>query len=49
MEQQVEKLQLREDNLNVLLKLFKGKKFMEYVSTMYLENLVRSANERFKK
>jgi exonuclease SbcC len=40
-------LEVRRDNLKTLLDLFRGQGFVNYVSTMYLQNLVSSANERF--
>ncbi|MEL6695371.1 MAG: SMC family ATPase [Bacteroidota bacterium] len=49
LEKQVEKLQLRKDNLKILEQMFKGKGFVKYVSTMYLENLCAAANTRFTK
>lgn len=39
----------RKTNLETLLKIFKASGFVDYVSTIYLENLVRTANERFRK
>ncbi|MGB0522981.1 MAG: SbcC/MukB-like Walker B domain-containing protein, partial [Flammeovirgaceae bacterium] len=41
---------IRQTNLKVFTdKLFKAKGFVEYVSTVYLQNLVWAANERFVK
>jgi len=40
-------LEIRRDNLKTLSDLFRGQGFVNYVSTMYLQNLVDSANERF--
>jgi exonuclease SbcC len=41
------KLEIRRDNLKTLSDLFRGQSFVNYVSTIYLQNLVASANERF--
>ena len=48
LEKDLEKIQKRHDNLADLQKLFVGKGFVEYVSTVYLQNLVAVANERFR-
>ncbi len=40
-------LEIRRDNLKTLSDLFRGQAFVNYVSTIYLQNLVASANERF--
>ncbi len=42
-------LQKREDNLKELRKLFIGSGFVKYASSVYLDNLCRTANERFMK
>jgi exonuclease SbcC len=39
----------RYDNLDNLDKLFKGKKFVEFVANFYLKNLIYNANKRFSK
>ncbi len=39
----------RIDQLQLLQKLFKGKGFVSYVSSIYLHQLIQTANERFKK
>ncbi|MDF9795873.1 exonuclease SbcC [Catalinimonas alkaloidigena] len=44
-----EKLLIREGNLKELASLFKGSGFVRYVSSVYLDNLCRTANERFMK
>jgi DNA repair protein SbcC/Rad50 len=44
----IKKLEARAANLKTLKSLFAGGGFVEYVSTKYLENLCRAANERFK-
>lgn len=41
------KLELRKHNLSELCNLFRGNGFMNYVSSIYLNNLCKSANERF--
>ncbi len=41
------KLELRKQNLTELCNLFRGNGFMNYVSSIYLNNLCKSANERF--
>jgi len=38
---------LRAENIATLKSLFKGSGFVNYVSSVYLQNLVNSANERF--
>lgn len=42
-------LQSRKDNLAVLKRMFHKSGFVNYVSTMYLQNLCRAANDRFMK
>jgi exonuclease SbcC len=42
-------LQLRQENLRVLESLFKGAGFVQYVSTIYLKELVARADERFRR
>ncbi len=44
-----DELTKRKTNLETLQKIFKASGFVDYVSTIYLENLVRTANERFRK
>jgi DNA repair protein SbcC/Rad50 len=39
----------RKDNIQILSKLFKGQGFVRYISSVYLQNLSKSANERFFK
>jgi exonuclease SbcC len=46
---ELKNLELRKENLGELRRLFTGKGFVEYVSSVYLRNLVLSANERFTK
>ncbi len=45
----LEKAELRYANLQELSKLFRGNGFVDYVSTIYLQDLCRVANERFFK
>ena len=42
-------LLLREADINTLKQLFKGSGFVNYVSSVYLQNLCKAANERFHK
>ncbi|GAB4342040.1 MAG: SbcC/MukB-like Walker B domain-containing protein [Flammeovirgaceae bacterium] len=46
---QMEKLAERRDNLQILQALFTAKGFVNFVSSVYLNNLVNSANQRFTK
>lgn len=41
-------LQIRSDNLKILEGLFRGKKFVDYVSTVYLREICDIANRRFR-
>jgi exonuclease SbcC len=41
------KVQERADDLKMMKNLFKGGAFVNYISTVYLQELVRAANERF--
>lgn len=41
------RLEIRKENLDTFQKLFKGFGFVQYVSYIYLKNLVNAANERF--
>ncbi len=47
LEKELDALQLRGDDINTLKQLFKGSGFVNYVSTVYLQNLCEAANERF--
>jgi len=49
LEQTFERLRIRGENINTLRNLFKGKKFIDYVSTVYLKDLCEAANSRFRK
>ncbi|NVO18662.1 MAG: SMC family ATPase [Bacteroidetes bacterium] len=44
---ELENLKTRRDNLKTLSDLFRAQGFVNFVSTIYLQNLVNSANERF--
>jgi DNA repair protein SbcC/Rad50 len=45
----VTRLDGRLENLNTLLSLFKGSKFVSYVASVFLEQLVAVANDRFRR
>ncbi|MEL7530586.1 MAG: SMC family ATPase [Bacteroidota bacterium] len=47
LQREFDQLDLRRENLRVLRNLFYSSGFVNYVSTIYLENLCRAANERF--
>ncbi len=47
LQKELEKLQLRAENIRILKSLFAGNGFVNYVSSVYLRNLVNAANERF--
>lgn len=49
LEKELDKLILRAENLKVLGNLFRGSGFVNYVSSVYLQNLINSANQRFYK
>ncbi|WP_346858035.1 SMC family ATPase [uncultured Draconibacterium sp.] len=44
---ELEKLMLRADNIKTLKSLFKASGFVNYISSVYLQNLCNAANERF--
>ena len=46
---QLEALSRRADNLRLLEGLFRGSGFVNYISTVYLQNLCAAANERFRR
>ena len=48
LEARQEALKSRHSNLEVLEKLFRGRGFVRYISSVFLEELVRAANERFR-
>ena len=49
LQKDLEKLQLRAENIRTLKSLFAGNGFVNYVSSVYLQNLVIAANSRFFK
>ena len=49
LEAEHDKLQHRASNLSTLKNMFKGGGFVSYISSVYLQNLCRAANERFYK
>jgi exonuclease SbcC len=46
---ELDRLRIRGENINTLRNLFKGKKFIDYVATVYLRELCVAANSRFRK
>lgn len=46
---EIKKLNLRADNIKIMKSLFKASGFVNYISSVYLQNLCKSANERFFK
>ncbi len=48
LEKELQELSRRRENLKVLKSLFQGKRFVEYASRLYLQNLCESANQRFR-
>jgi exonuclease SbcC len=46
---QLEQLQLRAENLKTMKSLFKASGFVNYISSVYLQNLCNAANDRFFK
>ncbi len=49
LEKKNENLLKRKENISLLYNLFKAKGFVNYISTVYLQNLSESANDRFFK
>lgn len=49
LEQELEELKIKLENIRVIKNMFKGSGFVNYVSTVYLRNLCVAANERFMK
>lgn len=47
LQKSLESLQLRADNIKTLKYLFKGSGFVNYISSVYLQNLCNAANDRF--
>ncbi len=48
LEKELKTLELRAENINTLAKLFKGQGFVNYISSVYLQNIIKAANERFQ-
>ncbi len=46
---QKDALELRAENLKTLTSLFRGSGFVNYISSIYLQNLCKAANDRFVK
>ncbi len=46
---ELERLQVRAENIKTLKNLFRSSGFVNYVSTIYLQNLCVAANDRFRK
>ena len=46
---ELEKYRQREEDINVLKKLFKGSGFVNYISQVFLKDICNAANERFQK
>lgn len=44
---ELEQLELRAENIRTLKSLFKASGFVDYISSIYLQNLCNAANERF--
>jgi len=47
LEKNLEKMRIREGNIKILASLFRKNGFLDYVSTVYLQNFCKVANERF--
>jgi exonuclease SbcC len=47
LEKEMVKLDHRHENINTLRQLFKGSGFVNYISSVYLQNLCQGANHRF--
>ncbi len=49
LQQQMEKLELRGQNIKTMKSLFTASGFVNYISSVYLQNLCKAANDRFFK
>lgn len=49
LQNELKAIEQRAENLKTMKQLFKGSGFVNYVSTVYLQNLCNAANERFHK
>ena len=47
LQKELEKLELRAENLKTMKSLFKASGFVNYISSVYLQNLCNAANDRF--
>jgi DNA repair protein SbcC/Rad50 len=47
LQKQLEQLELRADNIKTMKSLFKASGFVNYISSVYLQNLCNAANDRF--
>ncbi|HLN72417.1 MAG TPA: SMC family ATPase [Prolixibacteraceae bacterium] len=47
LQEQYQALELRAENIRVMKSLFKGSGFVNFISSVYLQNLCNAANERF--
>uniref|UniRef100_UPI00321693C0 AAA family ATPase n=1 Tax=uncultured Draconibacterium sp. TaxID=1573823 RepID=UPI00321693C0 len=47
LKESLDKLELRAENLKTIKSLFKGSGFVNYISSVYLQNLCNAANDRF--
>ncbi|AHW60637.1 exonuclease SbcC [Draconibacterium orientale] len=47
LQKELEKLELRAENLKTIKSLFKASGFVNYISSVYLQNLCNAANDRF--
>lgn len=47
LQKEYEQLSMRAENIKILKNLFKGSGFVNYVSSVYLQNLINAANVRF--
>jgi exonuclease SbcC len=47
LQKQLEKLELRAENIKTMKSLFKASGFVNYISSVYLQNLCNAANDRF--
>ena len=49
LDQKLTAARAREENIKILFNLFSGKKFVDFISSVQLQNLCNAANARFKK
>ncbi len=48
LEKKLKALERRAENIKTLAQLFKGQGFVNFISSVYLQNIVKAANQRFK-